>query len=589
MASIAPDLLGTLIEDKPELVQEALDKVHDGTGIQMKLDDIIRLDPFNTAEQAIIGYLTRFNKVREFIIALAGEGEAVADDDTAQARLDRIRQAGIDPDGLAAFSLAAKSFRCRILVNNIVMGSGVLVSYRLVLTAWHVVNRKQGWNAQNPPRIEVLTSDGQRLPARPTDPSSPCHPDEWDGIIPNDNELEGFDDFTLLRLSQPVGFALGFAEPVCPPPTWPGQTHCLLVHYPQGELVGLSPGQATFGGERRRFLHTALSDGGSSGGALFNNRLDMIGIHQKSVDGNRKFVPIRNFANDNSAELIRTLERDRRPTYLWSLDQTLDSHMVIGRRMFFDALDHMLDSDKAASKRLRGIWMRREQAEKDQSGLGFGFELLQAFLARRQPEARLVRIALRAGEYDLFKLIEVAFDGAAGASVARAGVREDETTPIAFEADRADALIRRIEAQVQGPIWLYIDGPRSELAGVALNQLEQLLARIMRSERIRFVLTRMETHQLPLTRFDTLDEIDESSAPGVVSEFTGDFELEDVNTTIRAASHDLELDLSPEQIDDIAKDALIGVQPQFGRYPAQSLGQVARRLVAALRDRAAAA
>lgn len=589
MASIDPELLKELLDTQPQLVQDALDKVHDGTTIQLRVDDIIMLDPGNTKEQAVIDYVVRFNKVSVFLLALAERGEMIEQDDNAAARLAQIRANGFDFDGLEAFSFAAKSFRCRIIVNGTVMGSGVLVSYRLVLTAWHVINRKQGWDPQDPPRIEVLTSDGQRLVARLTKQSSPCHPKEWDGEVPNDNELDGFDDYALLRLTQPVGFLLGFAKWSCPAPDWSNNAHCLLVHFPQGADAPLSPGQASFATAGRRFRHTALSDQGSSGGAVFSNSLALIGVHQKSVGNHRIFVPLRNFANDNTAEVIKVIERDQRPSYMWSLDQTLDSHLIIGRRTFFDALDHMLDGEDPASGPVRGIWVRREQADKDQSGLGFAFDMLKALLARRQPDATLVRIALRAGEYDLFSLVEAAIDGVTGASVARAGVREDETTAVAFEADRANGLVERIEANAIGPIWFYIDGPRSELSGIALTQLEQLLARIMRAERIRFVLTRMETHQLPLSRFDRLDDIDANTPPGVVSEFTGDYVIEDVQTTIRAASDDLGLELNQTQIVDIARIALIGVERQFGRYPASSLGQVAGKLVEQLRDRVAVA
>lgn len=589
MASIDPALLKTLLDTKPQLVQEAMDRMLDGTGSQAEVDSIIRWDPANPPEIAIINFIDRNNGADRFIAAVVHHGEAIAHDDSLTARLEEIRQAGADFEGLSAFALAARSFRCRIDVNGTVAGSGVLVSYRLVLTAWHVINQKGGWDAQSPPVIEVRTSDGKKWVAQPVQPFSECHPKEWDGEIPDDNELVGFDDFALLRLSQPVGFALGFAKPSCPPPTWAGNAQCFLVHYPQGQDVGLTFGKATFGGSHRRFRHNLDGLGGSSGGALFDNKATLIGVHQKRMGAHAMFVPMRNFANDNVADFIVTIESDSRPNYLWSLDQTLDSPLIIGRRLFFDALDYMVDAARPASERLRGVWMRREYANKEQSGLSFGFELLRAFLTRRQPEAKLVRIELRAMEEDLFGLVEAAIDGIEGSSIARAGVRKDETAPVAFEADRADALVGQIEARVDGPVWLYIDGPPGELTQTALYQLEQLLSRMLRSQQIRFVFTRLETYRLPVTSFQGLQDITELSSPGIINEYAGDFQMEDLRTTIIAAAHDLMLDLSPQQIEDIAKIALIGVSRDAGRYPANRLGDVALALAGELRKRVAIA
>lgn len=589
MAEIDPALLAALLARDEAKVQQALDRVHDGTGVTMPLAFIFGTNPAKPEETALIEYLEAFLSVDKFIGALQALGEAIELNAAPMDAVQAIKDASIDPAAYAAFVTAAKAFRCRIRVNGQIMGSGVLVSYRMVLTAWHVINQAQPWPADAPPLIEVLTSDGQILVARPSDPSSPCHPKELAGLIPDDAELAGHDDFALLRLSQPAGFALGFATPTCPPPVWQGSIPCLLVHFPLGADVGHTPGEATFGNAARRFRHTAPGDGGSSGGALFSNTTALIGIHQKQIDAERRFVPIRNFANDDSAALIQVLRHDGRPTYLWSLDGSLDSPLVIGRRALFDALDQMIDGSGPGADRLRGVWMRRKQANLDLSGTGFGFDLLRAFLARRQPDALLTRLALQAGDNDLFALFEAAFDTLGLSSTARAGVREDETTAVAFAADRADALIRAIEAKAGRPVWIYIDGPKEELSETVVRQLEQVLARLTRSASIRFVLTRMESHRLPLARFETLSEIGELSQPGVFHEYVGDFGLEDVRITLRAACADLGLGLAEAVIDDIADLAVKGVPTAFGLYPSSELDAVAQRLVAALRPRVEAA
>lgn len=588
MANIDPALLGTLITHDRGRVQTALDRVNDGLGIVMPLD-VFEITSAKPIEIALIDYLKNFSQVDKFIATLSGLGEEIALENSVAARLTIINKASFDHDKLSAFAHEANAFRCRIRVNGEIKGSGVMVSHRLVLTAWHVVNREQPWDEDAPPRIEVITSDGREVLARPSRPSSPCHPEEWNGTHPNNEDLCNHNDFTLLRLAQPAGFALGFAPVTCPPPTWAGTISCLLVHYPLGADVGVTDGKAFFGDHRPRYVHDAPGDGGSSGGALFSNTFTLIGVHQKRVGEERLFVPLKNFVNDNSRELVNAINADKQPSYLWSLDGSLDGHLIIGRRTFFDALDHMLENEDPGSKRLRGVWMRRKRADEDQSGLGFAFDLLKAFLMRRQPKAHLVRISLRAREADLFTLVEAAFDNIAGASAARAGVREDETTEVAFEADRADALVRRIENSIAGSIWVYIDGPKKELSESVVRQLEQLLSRMQRSARIRFVVTRMESHHLPLGRFESLSEISERSPPGVMYDYTGDFVLEDVKTTIRAASADLELGLDDNGIDDIANKALIGIEPQFGRFPASKLSEVARYLETTLSERLEAA
>ena len=588
MAKIDPLRLKALLEDEPGIVREALAKVHDGESFQTRLEDIFIMDRANAKEQALIDYVTRFKKVRIFLAAIAERGGAIERlDPTGTERLEQIRGKGVDPAGLEAFASRAAAFRCRIKVNNEIRGSGVLISYRLVLTAWHVVGRRPDWDPVVPPRIEIKSSDGNWLRAHMTKHLSKCHDDEWDGLEVSCEDAAGLDDYAVLRLSVPAGFALGHVELASPLPQPLDEAPCFLVHYPMGEDVGFSLGETRLGSQPCRLRHSALTDQGSSGGALFNNQFELLGIHQKRLNDGQIAVPIINIANDNKPEILEFIASDLKPTYLWSLDQTLGSHVVIGRQTFFDALDHMVQPGTPASERLRGIWMRRERADKDQSGLGFAFELLKAFLARRQSDARLIRIALRSGEHDLFALFEAAIDQAQGASVAQAGVRADETTRVAFEADRADALVRRIEQVLTGPIWLYIDGPKNELSSRALQQLEQLVSRAMRSRRIRFILTRMETHHLPLNRFETLDEIELSDAPGVISDFTGDYTEEDVRTTVLAASDDLSLGLQPIQVDDVVKRALGAAQAMHGRYPAATLKQTAERLVRELRERQA--
>ncbi len=575
MADIDDALFAALLSRDMGKAQLAMDRVHDGAGFTMALSFILKTNPTKPPTEAIADYLAAINGIDQYIGALRALGEEIAADGASLDHIVAIKDHSLDPDAFAAFLTESKAFRCRILVNGTVKGSGVLVSYRLILTAWHVINRPQPWDQDHPPLIEVETSDNQRFPAVPADPSSPCHDSEWDGKMPEDIDLIGHDDFALLRLTHPVGFSLGFAKPKIPPSAWQDDCSCYLVHFPLGQNAGVTAGTANFGANARRYWHTARSAKGSSGGALFSNRCEFLGIHQKAYAAKRKryFVPASNFAKDETAELVTALRKDRTPSYLWSLDGSLDSPIVIGRRKLFDTLDHILDDTIAGTDRLRGIWIRRKRADEDQSGMGFGFDLLKAFLARRQPDSRLIRTALQSGELDVFALLQAAF-GLTPQTDANPGVRVDETTAVAHDGDRAKALVHQIEQTATTPIWLYIDGPLQDLGGLALRQWEQIVTHLVRSPNVRFVLTRMESHSLPLIPFDSLSDIGPNGAPGVMYEYAGDFTLEDVATTLRAAGYDLGLGLSDNRVQDLAKDAVAGIDSSHGFYPASRLRDV---------------
>jgi hypothetical protein len=589
-AEIDVDLLKGLIMRDPQLVEDVLDRIRREIDPPITLGIIGMTYLQDPLPQAIIKHLGASNLTAAFISALAAEGKEVESVDTRPNRMTIIQENSFDLHGLEIFAKEAGAFRCRIKVNGHIAGSGILVSYRFVLTAWHVVNKKNGWPASTPPRIEIITSDGKTLPARLSEPFSPCHAAEWDGETPTDEQLKGHDDFALLRLAQPAGFSLGFALLMDPAPVWHDGIRSLLVHFPQGEDVGVSDCTAFFGGASRRYKHTAQTDGGSSGGALFSNQFEFIGIHQRRVGNGRHFIPIGHIANTAESALAKQIASDRIPNYLWSLTGDINGELIIGRRNFFDALDRMLDTSQPGGERLRGVWMRRKRPQEDQSGLGFAFELLQAFLDRRQPEAHLVRVALRAQEPDLFGSIEAALDGITGASVARAGVRENETTDVATVADQAEGLVKRIEERFGAdPVWIYFEGPLQELAESTMRQLEQFLVRVQRSSCIRFVLTRLESYRIPLRRFESLQSITLQSTPGVFYDYTGDFEREDVETTIRAASRDLGLGLDDIVVKNIANVVLAGVEATNNLYPTRKLGEVASRLREQLQQQVAAA
>ncbi|MDN2584290.1 serine protease [Aquibium sp. ELW1220] len=475
-----------------------------------------------------------------------------------------------EPKGLEVFSRQAAAYRCRIWVNNQVAGSGVLVSYRLVLTAWHVVNRKTPWDAAQPPRIEILTSDRRRLAARLAGPFSDCHPDEWDdGDIP-DADLAGHHDFVLLRLFEPVGYSLGYLDIPAAAAVWAGVIACVLIHYPDGADQGLTFGQIAYGGPSARYEHVVPTRPGSSGGATFSNALEFIGLHQGVIGNRRRLVPAAPYANDDAFRAC--LRADGRPTYLWSLTRSLNAHLIIGRRTFFDGLDAIVGD----SRMVRGIWVRRVDPRREEAGLSFSFRMLENFLALRAPEARAVRIDIPTDGSDLFDLIAGVLDDAEPGP-ARPGVRRDETTFVAHERDRADLLVGALDRRA-APLWLHLEGPSQEPGREMQLQLEQLVSRLASARNIRTVLTRLEKCHMPVPAYQSLADAAQRARPGLLLDYVGGFSRDDVRDLVRVIDSDLGLDLNDGTVEDFVDKALDEAEEELGRYGSAQLAEVSERL-----------
>lgn len=239
--------------------------------------------------------------------------------------IGQVTEGGFDLAELGRFAYNAKAFRCRILIDGQPNGSGAFVSPRLVLTAAHVIEMLTPGQ-----RLEVLAEDGARYVARKVW-HLPCHPDEHLGALPPATTADTHADAALLKLLHPVGrrlAAIGLPETL--DPQWTGPRHLFLVHFPQGEDTGGSPGRVLRNPGDLRLVHDIATEPGSSGGPGFDRGLRFVGLHQGRLNGGntRRLVPLDRFAAN--PDFRNEITADSRVRALWSLDGSPDGHLVLG-------------------------------------------------------------------------------------------------------------------------------------------------------------------------------------------------------------------------------------------------------------------
>ncbi len=286
---------------------DALAAVQLGSGI----DPTLTADSIGAAagllsrnrEELWMEQLTRHGLVTAFVGALQARGVAIGEDALADP------DGAIDIDRLATFLPRAKAFRCRILKNGAVAGSGVLVGPSLVLTSWHVIAVSPPGQPQEPvPTLSVLLSDDTKQSARvPAKFESECGDAEFahTGRV-RDLEVVDRNDVALLAMDRPAAMHLGFVpiEPHAPTPH--SKSRVVLVHFPEGHDVGIDFGLThKIRNVSARWRHDVPTMGGSSGGACFNKDLQLLGVHQGQFDNTARFVPLERFV-DSVLALVQT-------------------------------------------------------------------------------------------------------------------------------------------------------------------------------------------------------------------------------------------------------------------------------------------
>jgi len=241
---------------------------------------------------------------------------SIADEATVSApvgsRLHAIANAARgfdDPDVVYRGVVNGMRWTTRVLIGGQAVGTGILISPNLVLTAWHVVralftpyqngrynpnedgtglqfefdnflelvNRGRSFQAANSMTVSAHTNwyiD-----------HSECHPQELTNEIPD--ELEGYWDYAIIKLDKAPGLERRWLSPdaraVVPKPS----AKIVVFQHPNGQpmVIGDSlivEAEAALRNRipRMRFLHGANALPGSSGGPCFDKTFALFGLHQ---------------------------------------------------------------------------------------------------------------------------------------------------------------------------------------------------------------------------------------------------------------------------------------------------------------------
>lgn len=507
-----------------------------------------------------------------FVQALQARGvllEAFEDPDDALLRFD---------EGGRFLSRAA-AFRCRIEAGPDAesSGSGCLIGPRLVVTAAHVVSRSPDDGSAVMERIRVRLADGRVLDTvgAPVFISA-CSPGEYGPLFPKaDGDFGEHDDIAILRLETAEGARVGYArlpetcEPYRPRPL-------LLLHYPEGvDNRGMSMGRTSkIRNISARVGHDAAGAAGSSGGACFSARFEILGIHQGRWDTQRRFVPLARVI-DRIRPIVAS---DVSPTSLWSLDDTADGLLVIGRDRLFEAVDELLKPTTMA----RGIRLYRTAQEGEDDGLDASYRIIRRLLQLRTDDIRLLRIGSDPLKRDLLQTLaqEAATAGLAVAIPPdHPGVRDGDTTPEATIRDRAARLAADLQAAAgDRPLWIHVQDDADGLTLSEQIQLEAFTEAVLVQPSLRIIVAGFEAMGTAGETFDSQGQALGAVAPGLLRDVIRSPGPQEVRIFIRRVREALGQAVDPDEARTIADTLTGGFPAPGGAFESDILIEVRRRL-----------
>jgi Trypsin-like peptidase domain len=512
--------------------------------------------------------------VTAFVSALLARGVAVGE----EALTDPTGE--IDTDLLSSFLPRAKAFRCRVLKNGAVAGSGVLVGPSLVLTSWHVIAVKAPSKPQEPaPDLSVVLSDDSKQKAKvPAEFESECGDAEFERIAPkNDADVVDRNDVALLAMERPAAAHLGHVQLGAQAPSPRSRSRVVLIHFPEGQDRGIDFGLTQkIRNVTARWRHDVPTHGGSSGGACFNQELQLLGVHQGEFDNTARFVPLERFFEP----VLACVTRDVAPTMLWSLDSTITGSLVVGRGLFFEAVS----SAGEPGSRVRGVRIKRRALDTGSVGLAFSYDMLEQLLARRGPSHRLVRVTQDEIVPDLVAEIRrrCRLNGLALPEPENEpGVAEGQAPPETTAKDRGSvhaAAVEAIAADSGLTVWFFFDNPSVALSESARLALEGFIDAALVQPHLRLVVAGFETLPLPGLEFATASPPEGDRSPGLVVEFVGGFRRTDILDLLTIASRDLTDGVDMNAMNQIANRALVGLADFNGIYADELLATVSDRL-----------
>lgn len=515
------------------------------------------------------------------------ESDEVESDDAGSQDVGSRGGGRLNLKDLNRFTAKAERFRCRIEVDHDFKGTGCLVGPGLVLTAWHVVRLHGPDGPDQPvPEVVVRLQDGTRHDAAmPPAYQSPCGDGEWEHRAPSsDSEVEDRHDVALLSLRTPAARHLGHVPLPESAPTVAARSPVFLLDFPEGEDGNLGHGTVTMPRNLTARLHHDIPTAqGSSGGACFDARFHLIGVHQAgakvSQDGDRivkrgRFVPLGLFRD----EVAGLIARDVAPTAIWRLDGD-STQLVIGRDGFAAAVAAAAGGENRA---VRGIRIRRRGIADDGTGLGFSHRILVELLMRRGPDHRVVSVPLDAASDDLLSDIARWVD-LAGIPLPAASPHPTaaRATPEGRSSHRARRLAQAIDlaAEERGQtVWFFVDNPSLPLPEARRLDLEAFVAECLALPRIRLVIAGLETVQFAGLAFSSAGAADPEDPPGLVVEDIGGFTRKDILDCLTLATIELTGDAVPRDIDVVLNVLLVDFKPFNGLYSDADLPAIAEVL-----------
>ena len=349
------------------------------------------------------------------------------------------------------------------------------------------------------------------------------------------------------------------------------------MHFPQG-----APNVIDFGWTKKvrnltaRWRHDVPTAQGSSGGACFDDRLELLGIHQGKLDDGGRFVPVSRFLGD----LADLVAGDVSPPSVWSLDGTVAGSLVVGRQLLFEAVA----AAGAPETRVRGVRVKRRSIAAGTAGLAFTHDVLAALVARKGGSHLLVRVPLDDIVPDLVADIHGRARGA-GLDVPEppdeAGVAPGHAPPETTAKDRAATLATALEAVAAARdvvVWVFFDNPTVPLTEAARFALEGFVASALVQPHLRLAIAGFETLPLPGEEFLGPSAAAADGPPGFVVEFFGGFRRSDIVNLLTLASLDLAGGADPARLGVAADRALVGLSDFNGVYSDGDLPTVVERL-----------
>ncbi|PVM71684.1 hypothetical protein DDF65_23550 [Caulobacter radicis] len=470
----------------------------------------------------------------------------------------------------SAFERVGKAAACRIVLDNDITGSGCLIGPSLVLTAWHVI-ASGAPDTPDPVRkpISVLLADETRRSVlKVSHYLSPCTIAEFANQFPaNDADFADCHDVALLRLSRPDGMRLNFLRVPDVAPRLPSQANVFVLDFPDGRPSGWGIGRVEpIAGFEARVPHDSLTNGGSSGAACVNTRYELVGIHQGRWEPARRLVPLTRF-HGPVMEQVRT---DVAPRFLWSLTDTLDGQLVIGRDLFFEGVAEA----SRPGGRVRGVRVSRMNLTAGTTGLAFSAALLETVLDRDPGRHLLIRLGFDQPLQDLLGQVRRRAAEAGLAlepDAAPEGARAGDTTPEAAAGDEARRLAQALDAAVlaKGPdrlLWFFFENPATGLTEGERIAFEAFVDAALKQPGLRMVIAGFETISTPGEEFADAGAGASEGPPGLVVEYVGHIKRREVEILVERAGRALQLDLGDVGVRQIANPALRNLPSQNGVF-----------------------